>query len=83
MQRQVVSKFRISLGVVEMVISGQGPCQLLYHLCLTKADRSLNSSSTLREKMYACSQIKSKGWLGSQDRKIIKRKFGINDWMDM
>uniref|UniRef100_A0A0V1KH74 Uncharacterized protein n=1 Tax=Trichinella nativa TaxID=6335 RepID=A0A0V1KH74_9BILA len=32
-----------------MVISGQGPTQLAYCLCLTKAGRSLNSFAMLKE----------------------------------
>ena len=40
---------KLGPGVLEMVISGQGPIQLTYCLCLTKADRSLNSFAMLRK----------------------------------
>jgi len=39
---------RLGPGVVEMVISGRGPTQLAYHLCLTEAGRSLNSFTVLK-----------------------------------
>jgi hypothetical protein len=40
---------RLDPGVVEMVISGQGPTQLVYHLCLTEAGQSMNSLTVLKE----------------------------------
>jgi hypothetical protein len=40
---------------MEMDMSGQVFTQLAYYLCLTKADRFLNSFATLRKKnMYVC-----------------------------
>jgi hypothetical protein len=35
-------------GMVEMAISGQSFTQLVYHLCLTEAGRSLNSFEMLK-----------------------------------
>jgi hypothetical protein len=42
---------RAQLGteVIEMVISGMGPTQLPYCLCLSEAGRPLNSSAMLKE----------------------------------
>ena len=40
----------LSPGVVEMVISEQGPTQLVYPMCLTKADVSLNFFVMLTKK---------------------------------
>jgi hypothetical protein len=53
-----------------MVISGQGTTKLAYHLCLTKADRSLNSLATLRKKkMYAFCLLTTRGLdADSQDK---------------
>ena len=36
-------------GVVEMVISGLGPTQLVYHLCLIEAGRSLSSFARIKD----------------------------------
>jgi hypothetical protein len=36
--------------MVEMVISGWDPTQLAYHLCLTEAERSVNSFEKLNVK---------------------------------
>jgi hypothetical protein len=42
-------------GVEEVVISGQGSTQLVYHLCLIEASRSLNSYAMLKEKVHLLS----------------------------
>jgi hypothetical protein len=74
---------RLGSRVLEMVISGQGPTQLAKHLCLTMADRSLNSFALLRKILCLLSKD-SKGWVpGAQLHKIIKRKLGVNEWIDM
>ena len=49
---------RLGPRVVEIVISGQGPTQLDL-LCLTKADRSLNSFATLGEKNVCLLSLKN------------------------
>ena len=41
--KAVQDRAKLGPGVVEMLISGQGSTQLIYSLCLTKANRSLNS----------------------------------------
>jgi hypothetical protein len=76
-------------GMVEMVISRQGPTQLVYHLCLTKAGKSLNIYCDIKKKIYiyiymlAVSQ-ELKGWgHGMLIHNIIKRKHGVNDWINM
>ncbi|EDM10449.1 rCG63595 [Rattus norvegicus] len=48
-----------------MIISGQHATQLVYPLCLIKADKSLNSFAMLKKK-YACCLLEIKG-LGSQN----------------
>jgi hypothetical protein len=40
---------RLVPGVVEMVISGQGPTQIIYHQCLTEASWFLTSFAILKE----------------------------------
>ena len=40
---------RLVPGMAEMVISGQGPTQLAYCLCLTKAGSYLNCFALLKE----------------------------------
>jgi hypothetical protein len=54
-------------GMVEMVISGWGPTQLAYHLCLTEAGRSLNSFAMFKKMCLP--------------HRIIKREPGVNDWV--
>jgi hypothetical protein len=51
---------RISPGMVEMVILGQGPTQLVYHLCLTEAGRFLNSFAMLKEEVWTLCSVQ---WL--------------------
>jgi hypothetical protein len=41
---------RVGTGKVEMVISGQGPTQPVYPLCLTEAGRALNSFAMFKKK---------------------------------
>ena len=48
--RSAWDRANLGPGVVEMVISGQDPTQLVYCLCLTQAGRSLNSFAMLKEK---------------------------------
>ena len=47
--RSALDRANLGPGVVEMVISGQGPTQQPYCLCLRKAGRSLNSFAMLKE----------------------------------
>ena len=54
---------RLGSGVAEMVISGQGLTQLVYHLCLTKVYRTVNSFAMLKE-MFACCILRIPGVLG-------------------
>jgi hypothetical protein len=41
---------RLSPGVVEMVVSGCGPTQLIYHLCLTEAGMISEFFSNIKRK---------------------------------
>ena len=52
-----IQEFKVSLGqsVEIKVIPGQSPTQLVYHLCLMEADRSLNSSAMLEGNVYLLS----------------------------
>jgi hypothetical protein len=68
----------------KMVITEQGPTQLVYHLCLTKTEKSLNSFAMLRKPKYAYCLLRIKG-LGSwySDSEDNKRKPGVNYWINI
>lgn len=66
-----MDRARLSPGVVEMVISGQVPTQLVYCLCLAKANRNLIFFfGILRKKMCAFCLLKIKV-LGSILYKLV------------
>jgi hypothetical protein len=69
-------------GMAEMVISGQGPTKLVYHMYLTKADRSLNTFAILREKIYACflQRIQRIGFWDADSRDNQKEN-GVNSFI--
>jgi hypothetical protein len=67
-----------------MIISGHGPTQIAYCLCLTGSGRSLNSFAILKENVCSCCLLRIKGWgCGMLIQSLIKREPGIYDWIDV
>jgi hypothetical protein len=64
--------------MVDMLISGQGPTYLDSHLCLTEADRAVNSFAISKENV--CLRLLR---IKRLTLRIIERKPEVNDWIDV